>query len=70
MIRPEQIPDEAIKAAKTAYMSGDAHLTTNITAAIAAALNAWEGAHVFVEHQYGVPYDDAIILPLPKEPRT
>ncbi len=65
----EMIPDEVVEAAKKAYMQGDAHLTTNIRAALAAGLAAWPGAHrlsIPVTLESDEASDD-LILPLKKE---
>ena len=61
MIKPEQIPDEVMLAAREAYMRGDAHISTNMRAAIAAALNAWPGAFLYPLNK------TRIILPLPPQ---
>lgn len=58
MLKPEQIPPDAMYAAWKAMNAG---MTLN--EAIAAALNAWPGAEietVFVEENY-------LILPVPRE---
>lgn len=44
MIRPDQIPDEVVKAARAEYMSGTGSLDEDLRCAIAAALAAWSGA--------------------------
>ena len=66
MIKPEQIPAEALEAARKAFT------VTDLAPAIAAALNAWEGmAHYRggwepVIHNNRKPH---LILPLPQEAR-
>lgn len=75
MIKPEQIPDEVMLAAREAYMRGDAHISTNMRAAIAAALNAWPGIKLenlcsWVMDGPDLPYVEeaaSIILPLPPQ---
>ncbi len=57
LIKPEQIPDEAEEAAWNA--AGD-----NMKAAIAAALNAWEG---MVQNYNWDGSRWRIILPMPQE---
>lgn len=66
MLKPEQVPDEVMLAARDAYMRGDAHISANMRRAIAAAINAWPGV-------FGTELEDhtgvyrKIILPLPRE---
>jgi hypothetical protein len=66
MIRPEQIPDEVIKAAISAYdyASSDVYTTAeqDMATAIAAALNAWPGRALA-----GYAGETCHILPLPQE---
>ena len=65
MLKPEQIPDEVVEAARYAF-----HNATGPTVAddwhvaIAAALNAWPGG--VCRPTFG---PSRIILPLPQEPR-
>lgn len=62
MIKPEQLPDEVIKAALLA----DERLA--MREVIAAALNAWPGSYSLMENDSAVIRDvAAIILPLPTE---
>jgi len=65
MIKPKQVPDEVMLAAREAYMRGEAHISTNMRAAIAAALNAWPGMREQKQGPYGITYD--LILPLPPQ---
>jgi hypothetical protein len=70
MIKPEQIPDEVVKAAKAGYFraaevnrnAGDV-ITDVWLAALAAALNAWP--NMWVSDWEG--FSNKILLPLPKE---
>jgi hypothetical protein len=71
MIRPDQIPDEVVEAARRAYY---AEKPCGFRESIAAALNAWETPmHRAIVgkalDEVGSMYS-ALILPLPKEPRT
>ena len=65
MLKAEQIPDEVVEAARYAF-----HNATGPTVAddwhvaIAAALNAWPGAHTWDTGQ--VWHHPAIVLPLPQ----
>ena len=62
MIDHKMIPDEVFKAAREAYLEGEAHITNNIRAAVVAALNAWPG--VDCRPTFG---PSRIILPLPQK---
>ena len=64
MIKPEQIPDEAIKKAIKAYDDADGQQDRWMREAIAAAINAWPGA--LQEEGVFTMDDDCMILPLPK----
>jgi hypothetical protein len=71
MIRADQIPDEVVKLALSAYKhaSSDVYTTEehDMAEALVAALNAWPGAHKMGN---GVPWSDKplrCILPLPQE---
>jgi len=71
MIRADQIPDEVVKLALSAYKhaSSDVYTTEehDMAEAIAAALNGWPGARRMGN---GVPWSDKplrLILPLPQE---
>jgi hypothetical protein len=70
MIKAEQIPDEVVKEALSAYnyASTDCYTTEeqDIAIAIAAALNAWPGAEVVGWYHA----DHTLILPLPTEARN
>lgn len=70
MIKPEQIPDEVIKAAFNAAMlqKHDSYEDQMIDA-ITAAINAWPGITHYDEFRvFGQPYSPArIMLPLPQE---
>jgi len=74
-ITTEQIPPEVVEAAKSEYTAhiyktnaSNRDFTAAMCAAIAAALNAWEGAKTIRDdgrrQTYAIP---AIILPLPQE---
>jgi hypothetical protein len=73
MIKPEQIPDEVVEAAVTAWLekaSDYTRLNESIRAAIAAALAAWPEMHTAIdddEDSDDPPTRLAIILPLPKD---
>lgn len=67
MLKPEQIPDEVMLAAREAYMRGGAHISTNMRAAIAAALNAWPGMFENPAGDYLLMKRNALILPLPPQ---
>jgi hypothetical protein len=62
MIRPEQIPYEVVEAFVDAYYTKD--MTRK--AAIAAALNAWPGAHERTD-DWCTPPEHNLILPLTQE---
>lgn len=70
MIRADQIPDEVVKAAVSAYdyASSDVYTSAeqDMAAAIAAALNAWPGAVKGYRVDDGKPW---VKLPLPQEAR-
>ena len=59
MIKPEQIPDEVVKAFVDAYYTKD--MTRK--AAIAAAINAWPDAEIYDSNYCGT----FLKLPLPQE---
>ena len=59
MIKPEQIPDEVVRAINEACDSGRAWNTRDT---LAAAINAWPGIEI---HTDGT--EDWIELPLPQE---
>lgn len=61
MIRPDQIPPEAVKAAWQAMMAPDA---LAMHRAIAAAINAWPDGAVVGKYDND---DTALLLPLPQE---
>lgn len=44
MIKPEQIPDEVVEAAREAWLRSDVNARDDWRAAIAAAINAWPGS--------------------------
>jgi hypothetical protein len=68
MIDAKQIPDEVVDAADAALREyPDWDQRGLISAALAAALNAWEGAVHGHRKDDGTPF---VKLPLPKEPRT
>jgi hypothetical protein len=62
MIRPEQIPDEVWKA------TGLPEIAARAT--VAAALNAWPNSLPTTTDDAMFVCRPALILPLPKEPRT
>ena len=63
MIKPDQLPDEVVLAARDVFMRSQDHISENIRAAIAAALNAWPE----VERIYRSEDEKlfTILLPLP-----
>ena len=63
MIKPEQIPDEVVRAINEACDSGRAWNTRDT---LAAAINAWPGAW----HVDAADFEEKLILPLTQEPRT
>lgn len=68
MIKPEQIPDEVVKAALEAWKKDTETFHPN-AGTIAAAINAWPGFEyrangAFPAFGYG---PEAIVLPLPQE---
>ena len=84
MIKPDQIPDEVVEAAKTTYTAeiykgkaSSREYHEAMREAIAAALNAWP---LIKEHKVQVPDDSdeirytlkttGIILSLPQEPSS
>ena len=76
MVKPEQIPDEVVEAAREAWLRSDVNARDDWRAAIAAAINAWPGVK---ENKVQVPDDSdeirytlkttGIILPLPEAPQ-
>jgi hypothetical protein len=64
MITAEQIPDEVVEAAHEANAACDGKDWMRV--AIAAALNAWEGAETRLE-DWHTPPETVLILPLQKE---
>ena len=44
MLKPEQIPDEVVIAAREAWLRSDVNAQSDWQVAIVAALNAWPGA--------------------------
>ena len=62
MIKPEQIPNEAIKKAIKAYDDADGQQDRWMREAIAAAINAWPGGIIAEDLEVA-----GIILPLPQE---
>ena len=65
MLKPEQIPPDAMYAAWKCMNAG---MTLND--AIAAALNAWPGMHIGAPWVIGVPNAPSIILPLTEKPNN
>ena len=65
MIDPKQIPDEVVLAARDVFMRSQDHISENIRAAIAAALNSWPE----VERIYRSEDEKlfTILLPLPQK---
>ena len=65
MIKPDQLPDEVVLAARDVFMRSQDHISENIRAAIAAALNAWPE----VERIYRSEDEKlfTILLPLPQK---
>ena len=63
MIKPEHVPDEAVKAVMHCF-----HTRNAAKSAIAAAINAWPDLRI--ERLWALPVPtDGVILPLPKEGR-
>ena len=69
MIRPNQIPDEVVEAAKEAYRNTNEKTMSDwLAEIIAAALNAWPGSYSLAENDSAeIRGVAAIILPLPLE---
>jgi hypothetical protein len=63
MIKPEQIPDEVVRAINEACDSGRAWNTRDT---LAAAINAWPG-NWYVD---GIDFEAKLILPLTQENNT
>ena len=65
MIKPDQLPDEVVLAARDVFMRSQDHISENIRAAIAAALNSWPE----VERIYRSEDEKlfTILLPLPQK---
>jgi hypothetical protein len=64
MIRPDQIPDEVVEALRENILHD-----CSFKHAIAAALNAWPGAHERTD-DWCTPPDHNLILPLTQENNT
>ena len=65
MLKSDQIPEEAVEAARAAYREGFELLDSHekiMRASIAAALSAWPGVRV-----KAVLLADTVLLPLPQE---
>ena len=62
MIKPEHVPDEAVKAVMHCF-----HTRNAAKSAIAAAINAWPGWEGSWDETHGLRR--VIILPLPQETR-
>lgn len=70
MIKPEQIPDEVVKAVLEAWKKDTETFHPN-AGTIAAVINAWPGMEKGKYYSgQGRPGVRAIILPLPTEPET
>lgn len=69
MIKPEQIPDEVVKAARHAFYNATGPtISDDWRTALTAGLAAWPGLRMMVDIDTG---DDAALkLPLTQEPRT
>ena len=65
MIDPKQIPDEVVLAARDVFMRSQDHISENIRAAIATALNAWPGAFPWTFN--GPLEGTGFVLPLPQK---
>jgi len=65
VIKPDQLPDEVVLAARDVFMRSQDHISENIRAAIAAALNSWPE----VERIYRSEDEKlfTILLPLPQK---
>ena len=65
MIKPDQLPDEVVLAARDVFIRSQDHISENIRAAIAAALNSWPE----VERIYRSEDEKlfTILLPLPQK---
>lgn len=61
-IKPEDVPDEAAVAAFDAWLSSAGK--DRMKFVVAAALNAWPGAHEDCTRLWGVPSGAIIVLPV------
>jgi len=69
MLKPEQVPDEVVAAAREAWLGSDVSAQEDWRIAIAAAINAWPGNRMETEYftHCGDYWEPAVILPLPQE---
>ena len=68
MLKPEQVPYDAVRAAYAAWAGGGGNnVLSAMENAIAAALNAWPGMYTDDETMYGKVIGKTIFLPLPTE---
>ena len=65
MIKPDQLPDEVVLAARDVFMRSQDHISENIRAAIAAALNSWPEVERI--HRSEDEKLFTILLPLPQK---
>lgn len=63
MIKPEQIPDEVVIAAREAWLRSDVNAHSDWRVAIASALNAWPNA----SPAWFLPQGKVYMLPAPWE---
>ena len=69
MIKPEQVPYDAVRAAHSAWVGGGGNnVLSAMERAIAAAINAWPGMSQLAEHDSAsIREMAALILPLPQD---
>lgn len=65
MIKPEQIPDAVIEAARGEWLRSDDGAVNDWRKAIAAAINAWPGA--WKSESFFMFQQDLLMLLLPQE---
>lgn len=68
MLKPEQVPDEVVAAARVAWLGSDVSAQEDWRSAIAAAINAWPGMQTDCERRVsekwiGVREFPIIVLP-------
>jgi hypothetical protein len=74
MIKPEQIPEEVLRALCASmgceWVMQDKEDQIIIRRHISAAINAWPEMHIGAPWVIGVPNSPSVILPLTQEPST